>query len=152
MVNIADSVRIRQATATLRRDGNCHSTDSPDRCIASAFVILLLPFSLTLLLLCFSAPCRLYFPTPLPLFPSSPLPYLLPYSYFQSGSSGCFMSHSGRALRTSGTVSKLYSGGGEVVAHSSVHASHGSSPACSPLRRDLRIFQARQAIPAIWKR
>src|SRR5262245_33898237 len=71
------------------------------------------------------------------------------HSYFQSGSSGCFKSQSGRALRTTGTLSKLYSGGGEVVAHSSVHASHGSSPAFSPLRNEIRMFNARQAMPAI---
>src|SRR5262245_25476939 len=73
------------------------------------------------------------------------------YSYFQSGSSGCFKSHNGRALRTAGTVSKLYSGGGEVVAHSSVHASQGSSPAFSPFRNEVIMFNARHAMPAIWK-
>ena len=45
------------------------------------------------------------------------------------GSPGCSRSHSGRRLRTGGTWSKLCSGGGEVVAHSSVQASHGLSPA-----------------------
>src|ERR1044072_6383007 len=50
------------------------------------------------------------------------------HSYCQSGSSGWFRSHSGRRLRTSGRVSKLYSGGGEVVGHSNVQASHGSLP------------------------
>src|SRR4029077_2086847 len=35
-------------------------------------------------------------------------------------------------LRTGGTRSKLYGGGGEVVAHSSVLACQGSSPATSP--------------------
>ena len=58
------------------------------------------------------------------------------HSYFQSGSSGCFRSHSGRRLLTIGIVSKLYAGGGDVVAHSSVQASHGSSPAGRPLRSD----------------
>ena len=58
------------------------------------------------------------------------------HSYFQSGSSGCFRSHSGRRLRTTGIASKLYAGGGEVVAHSSVQASHGSSPAgCAVAQR-----------------
>src|SRR4029077_2775164 len=35
-------------------------------------------------------------------------------------------------LCTGGTLSKLYGGGGDVVAHSSVFACHGSSPAISP--------------------
>src|SRR5271155_5295588 len=57
-----------------------------------------------------------------------------PHSYFQSGSSGCFMSHSGRRLVATGSVAKLYDGGGEGVDHSSVHASHGSFPASFPLK------------------
>src|SRR5690349_21275796 len=61
---------------------------------------------------------------------------LIGYSYSQSGSSGCFRSHSGRRLWTSGMVAKLYAGGGEVVDHSSVHASHGSLPAAAPRRYD----------------
>ena len=59
--------------------------------------------------------------------------HLASISYFQSGSSGCFKSHSGRRLRTTGNAAKLYSGGGEVVAHSSVQASQGSLPAILPL-------------------
>src|SRR2546430_13565374 len=35
-------------------------------------------------------------------------------------------------LRTGGTRSKLYGGGGDVVAHSSVLPCHGSLPAISP--------------------
>src|SRR5437660_11756815 len=66
------------------------------------------------------------------------------YSYFQSGSSGCFRSHKGRRLCTVGMVSKLYVGGGEVVAHSSVQASHGSSPATLPFQRDeTRLYTSR---------
>src|SRR5437660_12611213 len=42
-------------------------------------------------------------------------------------------SRSGMNERTGGTRSKLYGGGGELVAHSSVLPSHGSSPAPSPL-------------------
>ena len=61
---------------------------------------------------------------------------LIGYSYFQSGSSGCFRSHSGRRLRTAGMTAKLYSGGGELVDHSSVHASHGSFPAALPRKYD----------------
>src|SRR6185295_5924664 len=58
------------------------------------------------------------------------------YSYCQSGSSGCFTSQSGRRLCTTGMVGKLYAGGGEVVVHSSVQPSHGSSPAGFPLRSE----------------
>ena len=32
----------------------------------------------------------------------------VPHSYFQSGSSGCLRSHSGRRLFTTGIVAKLY--------------------------------------------
>src|SRR5262249_4589392 len=70
------------------------------------------------------------------------------YSCAQSGSSGCLRSQSGRRLRTVGNVSKLYSGGGEVVVHSSVHASHGSSPASFPLRHDMRRLATRHSNPA----
>src|SRR5204862_1842390 len=42
-------------------------------------------------------------------------------------------SYSGRALVTYGTESKLCGGGGDVVYHSSVFASHGSLPARRPL-------------------
>src|SRR5207237_9969241 len=41
-------------------------------------------------------------------------------------------SRTGMKLRTGGTRSKLYGGGGEVVAHSSVLRFHGSLPAISP--------------------
>src|SRR5205809_1874437 len=70
------------------------------------------------------------------------------HSYFQSGSSGCFKSHSGRRLRTSGKASKLYSGGGELVDHSSVHASHGSLPASAPWFSALRRLITKQLTPA----
>src|SRR5204862_4756306 len=50
-------------------------------------------------------------------------------------------SNSGRSERISGRWSKLYGGGGEVVAHSSVFASHGSSPAGWPPRSDENTFQ-----------
>src|SRR5262245_20914825 len=59
-----------------------------------------------------------------------------PHSYFQSGSSGCLMSHRGRGLLTSGSAAKLYKGGGEATLHSSVHASHGSLPAVFPRKYD----------------
>src|SRR6266481_9055126 len=56
------------------------------------------------------------------------------YSYFQSGSSGCLRSQSGRRLLTDGVTAKLYAGGGELVDHSSVHASQGSLPEVLPLK------------------
>src|SRR5215468_1082069 len=56
------------------------------------------------------------------------------HSYWLSGSSGCFRSHNGRRLATTGTVAKLYAGGGELVDHSSVQASQGSFPASAPLK------------------
>src|SRR5713101_8080668 len=62
------------------------------------------------------------------------------HSYFQSGSSGCFRSQRGRRLMTVGTSPKLYSGGGDEVSHSSVQASHGSSPACSPDSHEISRF------------
>src|SRR6185295_9831726 len=71
-------------------------------------------------------------------------PSLLPHSYFQSGSSGCFRSQRGLRLRTTGALAKLYSGGGEVVAHSKVHASHGSLPASSPFFSERTRFIAKQ--------
>src|SRR5258708_18307651 len=71
----------------------------------------------------------------------------LSHSYLQSGSSGCFRSHNGRLLRTSGRTAKLYSGGGDDVAHSSVHASHGSLPAGSPFRSERIMLHTRQATP-----
>src|SRR5262245_27518119 len=84
-----------------------------------------------------------FFPRPSTLPPRHSL-----YSYLQSGSSGCFKSHSGRRLRTSGKVSKLYSGGGEVVDHSSVQASQGSSPAGAPRRSDHSTLATKQPTPA----
>src|SRR6185369_8715173 len=69
-------------------------------------------------------------------------------SNFQSGSWGCFKSHKGRLLRTTGSFSKLYSGGGENVAHSSVQPSQGSSPAFSPERIESTTFQMKSAMAA----
>src|SRR5439155_7635012 len=73
------------------------------------------------------------------------------HSYRQSGSSGCFASQSGRRLRTTGTVAKLYSGGGELVLHSSVQASQGSSPATAPERSERMTFSTSARMPAAWK-
>src|SRR5262245_48487254 len=70
------------------------------------------------------------------------------YWYFQSGSSGCFASHSGRLLATTGSAPKLYSGGGDVVDHSSVQPSHGSFPAAGPLKYDQMKFVTQHRIPA----
>src|SRR6185437_3899661 len=55
--------------------------------------------------------------------------------------SGWARSHSGRRPSMGGTPSgKLSTGGGEVVAHSSVHAFHGLSPASSPERSEITIL------------
>src|SRR5581483_1315634 len=56
--------------------------------------------------------------------PPCPCPPSTPY----------FSSHNGRALNTVGMRSKLCSGGGDGIDHSSVAASHGSSPATAPKR------------------
>src|ERR1700686_3170876 len=71
------------------------------------------------------------------------------YSYFQSGSSGCLISQSGRRLITTGILAKLYSGGGELVDHSSVQASQGSLPAGSPLTSDHSKLNTNATTPAI---
>jgi hypothetical protein len=55
-------------------------------------------------------------------------------------------SQNGRALLTVGTTAKLYSGGGEVIVHSSVAASHGSAGAGSPDRRLRATFQKKNTI------
>ncbi len=58
------------------------------------------------------------------------------------------MSFIGSAERTSGTTSKLLTGGGELVNHSSVLAFHGSGPAIAPsfrLRATLTIVTSTPA-------
>src|ERR1700735_1087509 len=55
-------------------------------------------------------------------------------------------SQSGRRLRTGGTRSKLWGLGGDVVAHSSVHASHGLSPATAPFRRLLTMLATKRSV------
>ena len=50
-------------------------------------------------------------------------------------SAGWARSHSGRRPQIGGTRSKLCSGGGDVVAHSRLHAPQGLSPAGAPRRR-----------------
>src|SRR5258705_11084453 len=74
------------------------------------------------------------------------------YSYFQSGSSGCLRSQSGRRLLTDGITAKLYTGGGELVVHSRIHASHGSLPANLPLREDHSRFTRKIKTPTPWKK
>src|SRR5438552_1695999 len=54
----------------------------------------------------------------------------------------CRRSKTGRSERIGGSVSKLYGGGGEVVAHSSVFPSQGSSPTCSPLMKVATRFRS----------
>ena len=51
-----------------------------------------------------------------------------------ASAASCSTSHKGRGLRIGGSQLKLPCGGGEVVAHSSVQARHGLSPAASPER------------------
>src|SRR5262245_27913000 len=72
------------------------------------------------------------------------------HSYFQSGSVGCLMSQSGRRLLTVGISAKLYSGGGELVLHSRVQASHGSFPAGLPLRNERITLNSQIDMAAIW--
>src|SRR5258705_7093094 len=47
----------------------------------------------------------------------------------------CSVCHSGSRLSTRGITVKLYTGGGDGIAHSSVAPFHGSLPATSPRRR-----------------
>src|SRR5204862_7397251 len=58
-------------------------------------------------------------------------------------------SRSGRALVTYGIRSKLCSGGGDVVYHSSVSASHGSLAARAPTRAVFTTFQRKTSIPIV---
>ena len=62
------------------------------------------------------------------------------FSTCPSTSTPCSSSQRGRSLRISGSRVKLPYGGGDVVAHSSVHARHGLSPATSPERRLLMML------------
>src|SRR4030095_7608137 len=72
------------------------------------------------------------------------------HSYWLSGSSGCFRSHSGRRLATVGIVAKLYAGGGELVDHSSVHAPQVSLPAGAPLKYDTMRFATKTRMASAW--
>src|SRR5256885_16495205 len=68
-----------------------------------------------------------------------------------SGRSGFAQSHSGRRLRIGGSVSKFSCGGGELVAHSSVHAFHGLSPAGFPRTRLLTKSHTKRTEAAVMK-
>src|SRR6476660_7292277 len=69
-----------------------------------------------------------------------------------SGRSGLAKSHNGRRLRIGGSATKFSCGGGDVVAHSSVHASQGLSPATLPRKKDLAKFQTRISADALMKK
>ena len=62
------------------------------------------------------------------------------------------MSHSGRRLRIGGSATKFSCGGGEVVAHSRVHASQGLSPAIFPRKNEVARFQTRISAAALMKK
>src|SRR5206468_11764934 len=68
-----------------------------------------------------------------------------------SGRSGLAISHNGRRLRIGGSASKFSCGGGEVVAHSSVHAFHGLSPAGFPRIKLVTKFHTRRMDAAVMK-
>src|SRR4029077_6182646 len=69
-----------------------------------------------------------------------------------SGRSGLARSHNGRRLRMGGSATKFSCGGGDVVAHSSVHASQGLSPATLPRKKDVAKFQTRISADALMKK
>src|SRR6266478_4732176 len=69
-----------------------------------------------------------------------------------SGRSGFAISHNGRRLRIGGSAMKFSCGGGEVVAHSSVHAFQGLSPATLPRKKDVAKFQTRISADALMKK
>src|SRR5436190_1271434 len=69
-----------------------------------------------------------------------------------SGRSGLAKSHSGRRLRIGGNATKFSCGGGDVVAHSSVHAFQGLSPATLPRKNEVARFQTRISAAALMKK
>src|SRR5438876_2681863 len=69
-----------------------------------------------------------------------------------SGRSGLARSHNGRRLRIGGSATKFSCGGGEVVAHSRVHASQGLSPATLPRKNEVAKFQTRISAAALMKK
>src|SRR5260370_16659222 len=66
-----------------------------------------------------------------------------------SGRSGLARSHNGRRLRIGGSATKFSCGGGDVVAHSRVHASQGLSPATLPRKNEVAKFQTRISAPPL---
>src|SRR4029434_1055411 len=69
-----------------------------------------------------------------------------------SGRSGLAKSHSGRRLRIGGSATKFSCGGGDVVAHSRVHASQGVSPATLPRQKEVAKFPIRISADALIKK
>src|SRR6266481_1678867 len=69
-----------------------------------------------------------------------------------SGRSGLARSHNGRRLRIGGNATKFSCGGGDVVAHSRVHAFQGLSPATLPRKNELIRFQTRISAAALMKK
>ncbi len=58
------------------------------------------------------------------------------------------MSFIGSTERTRGTTSKLLTGGGDVVNHSSVFAFHGSGPATAPRFTERTTLMSVSRIPS----
>src|SRR5438477_3644860 len=69
-----------------------------------------------------------------------------------SGRSQFAMSHSGRRLLIGGSATKFSCGGGDVVAHSKVHAFQGLSPATLPRKNEVARFQTRIRAAALMKK
>src|SRR5438132_13768090 len=69
-----------------------------------------------------------------------------------SGRSGLARSHNGRRPRIGGSATKFSCGGGDVVAHSRVHAFQGLSPATLPRKNELIRFQTRTSAAALMKK
>src|SRR5436190_6413905 len=70
----------------------------------------------------------------------------------RSGRSGLVKSHSGRRLLIGGSATKFSCGGGDVVAHSKVHAFQGLSPATLPRKNEAARFQTRIRAAALMKK
>src|SRR5947207_15577147 len=66
-----------------------------------------------------------------------------------SGRSRLARSHNGRRLRIGGNATKFSCGGGDVVAHSSVHASQGLSQATLPRKNKVVKFQTKISAAAL---
>src|SRR5438132_13228798 len=68
-----------------------------------------------------------------------------------SGRSGLARSHNGRRLRIGGSAIKFSCGGGDVVAHSRVHASQGLSPANLSRKNEVDRLHTRISTDALMK-